>query len=317
MRLLSVALIFGLIVSSAHATDRTIRITGRAQVTVTTDQVKLGDIADVQSDRIEDDEAVIGLKKIWIQKSPQPAANETISANEILSTIAGQGVDLNAVAYTLPRVITVKRAGRVVTKAEIQNAIESYLHTTNNDMTIQNIDYADTLGVPPGQIQLAVDTLTSLTPGKRAAQIIASLDGIEVARGTIPLMVDEYRQIPVARRGVPKGSVVTDADVYMARFNTALVPTDAVEDASTLVGLEATHDIASGEVFRNTKLSMPKLIEAGAKVTMQFKSELFEATASGIALESGAVGQEIKIRNDSSKKIVNGIVTPEGLVRVK
>jgi flagella basal body P-ring formation protein FlgA len=50
---------------------------------------------------------------------------------------------------------------------------------------------------------------------------------------------------------------------------------------------------------------------------MKYQSEFFEATASGVALENGGIGQEIKVRNDASKKVVSGQVLEAGIVRVQ
>ena len=41
-----------------------------------------------------------------------------------------------------------------------------------------------------------------------------------------------------------------------------------------------------------------------------------EVTATGTAIDSGAIGQEIKVRNEGSKKVVSGKVEGPGIVVV-
>lgn len=317
MRFIRSAAIFLTFALGANAADRSIHITGRPQVIITTSDIRLADIAEVSSLHVEDDEAVIGLQKIWIGRSPRPASNVTISAGQILERLSHEGVALTSVAYTLPRIITVQRAGRLLTQQEIQGAVNQYIHDTQSDMTVQQIEYQQEQGVPPGQVELTVDSAVPTGQGKFAFLIHSHIDGQDGVQFTVSVDVDQYKQVPVAKRGVAKGSVITEADVYFARLNTALLPQDAVEDSHTILGLEATNEIHTGEVFRNTKLALPQIIAAGAKVTMQFKGELFEATATGVALESGVAGQDIRVRNEMSKKIITGHVIEQGLVSVQ
>jgi flagella basal body P-ring formation protein FlgA len=105
-------------------------------------------------------------------------------------------------------------------------------------------------------------------------------------------------------------------DLMMARLNLGSIPSDTAHEATSIIGLETSSNITYGEVFRKKKLAIPPLIESGSKVTMVYESKLFKATASGVALESGAAGQMIRIRNDGSKRVVSGEVVEPGLVRI-
>ena len=58
------------------------------------------------------------------------------------------------------------------------------------------------------------------------------------------------------------------------------------------------------------------MVEMGAMVTLVYRSGGIEATASGVAIESGAQGDEIRVRNDSSRKIILGKVLEPGMVGV-
>jgi flagella basal body P-ring formation protein FlgA len=49
---------------------------------------------------------------------------------------------------------------------------------------------------------------------------------------------------------------------------------------------------------------------------MVFRRGRLEATATGIALEDGAIEQEISVRNESSKKVVRARVSEKGVVFV-
>lgn len=296
---------------------RNLKVVGRSSVTVTTPTVRLGDLAEVSSTSLSDDDAVIGLQKIFIENSPAPGRDVTISASSIIEKLTAEGVDLGKVSYVFPRVLTVKRAARLVTKDEVRIAIETALHLAGMDAALKDVRYKEDRFVSPGASSIEAIPLTSSIPGIRPFSVKVAVDGGEQQVFDVNAAVDEWGMLPVARRGVPRGDLIQADDVAMARVNLGAIPVDALHDDGDVVGLSATKDILTGEVFRKDKLAIPPLVVAGAKVTMMYKSGIFEASASGIALESGIRGQEIKIRNDSSKKIIAGVVLEPGLVGVK
>ena len=100
----------------------------------------------------------------------------------------------------------------------------------------------------------------------------------------------------------------------MARLSTASIPKGAADQSTAIVGLATNSNIALGEVFQRAKLAIPPVVASGSRVTMIVRTSFLEASASGIALESGIEGQEIKVRNESSKRVVSGKVTANGTV---
>ncbi|MCB0340106.1 MAG: flagellar basal body P-ring formation protein FlgA, partial [Bdellovibrionales bacterium] len=81
-------------------------------------------------------------------------------------------------------------------------------------------------------------------------------------------------------------------------------------------GFETNRNIGFGEVFRKPMLHIPPVITSGSKVTVFYKSAAMEATASGVAVEDGIEGSEIRVRNDNSNKVITGRVVGPGMVQV-
>jgi len=57
-------------------------------------------------------------------------------------------------------------------------------------------------------------------------------------------------------------------------------------------------------------------VENGSNVTIVGKGVAFEIRARGIALQTGLVGETIKIKNVDSRKILVGKVTGPGMVEI-
>jgi flagella basal body P-ring formation protein FlgA len=295
-----------------------IKIIGRPTAVITQQDVRLSDICDIESSSSVDDEAVIGLKKIRLMNAPLPGETQTIGALEIIAKLKDQGVNTDEIIYTLPRTMKIERAGRVLGEGELQAAILNYIQQNQLATEIRSIRYEQPVTVPTGAVILAVQSSSAMAGNQRAFQVAVLLaDGTSYKSFSVPTQVQEFRTIPVAKKPLPRGSMITEADIQMARFNIESLPLDALQGASDIVGQETKNEIQPGEVFRANKIAPPIAIAAGSPVTMKYQSEFFEATASGVALENGGIGQEIKVRNDASKKVVSGQVLEAGIVRVQ
>ncbi|MCO6432473.1 MAG: flagellar basal body P-ring formation protein FlgA [Deltaproteobacteria bacterium] len=295
---------------------RTIRIEGRKNAIVNTGVIKLSDLAEVSSPHIADDETVIALKKLEIDSSPAPGDELTIPAARVLERMQEHGVKLSDLIYVLPRIITVKRAARQLSAAEVEQAIKDYFAASGRDVMVKSTDYKGSAWVAPNVTKL--DLTPFNTP--RAHEIgftIApqSAEGGD-ARFTIKAVIDEWLEIPVAKRPLTRGAEVSQDDFIMARLNLSALPNDAAREGEEVVGLETSSDIAPGEIFRRSKLVVPPVVSQGSKVTLLYKRGPLEASATGIALENGAMGDQIRVRNDASKKIISGKVLSAGVIGV-
>lgn len=303
--------------SLVNAEERRITIAGRSEITVTTSNLKLSDVADIQSSSQQDDEAVIGLKKILLGVSPKPGQVLILAAYDIIQKLKEQGVSTNTLNYTFPKNISVRRAGRALTKEELEPVISSYIKKENSSAELKQVILSSNTMVSPGDLNISVESSNLMTGGRRAFDLVIVDNDHFKQSLTIPAIVAEYREVPVAKHQLSKGSILSDDDVVMARLSIESIPQDTVSQTSDILGYEAHSEIKSGEILRLQKFAPPILIQSGSSVTMKFQSALFEATASGIALESGGMGQEIKVKNDTSKKIISGRVIETGVVKVQ
>jgi flagella basal body P-ring formation protein FlgA len=304
------------VAAESARTQPSIRVIGRDMVTVTGDRVRLEDIAEVSSTQISDDEAVIAIKKVELMTSPAPGQRNTIAAMGVLERLRAANVDLTQIGYRLPSIITVTRAGRAVSVDEVRAVIEGLLASQRREITIKQVRLDPDLFVAPGAVRLSAEPLFGQSPGQLPFMITARAEGMTDVRFKAVATADEWREVPVAARSIPRGAVVESSDVVMARLNTAALPRDLADSASSIVGLATTRGISYGETFQRANLAIPPVITAGSTVTMIVRTSLLEATASGVALESGIVGQEIRIRNEASKKTVTGKVVEPGVVLV-
>ena len=314
--ILSLSLVALISAASHAAQDESITIVGRPEVTVTTSTIRLGDIAQVSSIDGAHDESIIALENINIERAPDPGTSASLSGRRIVERLKMAGVDFSRVKYMFPRATTVWRAGRALSEEEIRAAIEEMLANGGRDFLLKTVQVQGEAMVTPGEITVTAQNVSAISPGSNSIEIrVKDESGSEKAI-RVNALIDEYRNIPVAARAIPKGAVVSDGDVRLARVNMVALAKDSAIDPTRVVGLETSVEIGAGETFRATKLIVPPIVEQGNKVSIIYQSSNLTATATGTAMESGARGSLIRVRNENSKRILSAKVLDPGVVGV-
>jgi len=305
------------VVIAESSSSRTIRVVGKQDVTVTADSILLSDIAKVSSKFVRDDQEILKISKIEIGKSPSPGKPLSISASEVIEKIRATGIEPDSIGYHFPRIIKVNRASRKLSRQEIRMALEEAMREYSQDAQLVSFDYSDDVLLVPGISSLGATARPTSRPGIFDFDLTATVKEQPPVRFTVQGQVDEWREVPVASRSLQRGKRVGEGDISMARLKSVHIPVDANYEAEAIVGQEAKRNISAGEVFRNTKLAIPPIIAAGASILMRYKSDLLEATATGVALDDGLKGERIRVRNDASRRILEATVIESGLVGVE
>lgn len=315
--LLSILFAASLLSAEESRNSRLIRVEGRKAITVSQDKVSLGDLAEISSPDSKDDETVIALKKIEIVPSPVHGQETLLEAARVLEQIKAKGVNLSDITYVLPRMITISRASRVIALAEVDNAVREAIKQTNREINIKSINYSGSMHISPKVESIRAVPFVTGKSGQMGFTIHAESNNEVVQKFDVIAQVDEWAEMPVAGRTLARGSKINPADVVMARLNITNMPGDSALSMDEIVGQEVNTEIVYGETFRRAKLTTPPVINSGSKVIMVYRSGALEASATGTALEAGALGQEIRVRNENSKKIVSGRVLEAGTVEVR
>ncbi len=86
-------------------------------------------------------------------------------------------------------------------------------------------------------------------------------------------------------------------------------------NTDSLSGFKAKRNIRRGQLITDNHLIAIPLIESGDEVIIVAKKGNFRAVTKGVALEAGAKGEQITVKNLSSNKVVSVIITAQGKVQ--
>ena len=318
--LVVLGVVLGVLATTAFAENlpnppTTIRLVGRAETVVTESMIRLSDVAQIDTPNLLDDEAIIQLKKISVGTSPKAGESRVIEGSQILEKLRDQGVRLSSLRYSFPRQVTITRAYREVKLDEIQRVLTSFLLQSDRHIDVKQIVMDKPVRIPTDSFGLEVVSLQTTQPGHLGVDF-KSVAGSDEVRFQLKAIADEWRVMPVAMRPLTRGSIVSAGDVQLHKINGTSVGRDAVENIGDVVGRSLTKDVGQGEMFKAGAIIVPPVVTVGSRVAIVFRFGRLEASATGVALENGGFNQEIRVRNEASKKVVVAKVLEAGLVSV-
>jgi flagella basal body P-ring formation protein FlgA len=234
---------------------------------------------------------------------------------QILERMRDAGVRLDSLVYTFPRQITVTRAFREVAGDELEKALKAFLTSNDRHLDVRHIVAERPVKIPADSIGVEVVAIQPIQPGHFGIDY-RSRAGADEVRFQMRALADEWRVMPVAAKPLKKGELINAGDVRLSKVNATGMSADSIEQIGDVVGRSLVRDVGEGEMFSTSTVQIPAVITAGSRVTMMYRYGRLEATAVGVALESGIDRQEIKVRNEGSKKIVTARVVDRGIVEV-
>ena len=128
-----------------------------------------------------------------------------------------------------------------------------------------------------------------------------------LARGSITA------QVAVTSVPVTANTPLQSGDVTLARRDVTMVP-DSIASLPGAIGLSSRRSLRAGEVLRQGQLASPVLIKRGSAVSIVARKEQVEVSMAGEAMDPGALGEVIRVRNATSGTVIRARVVDAGVV---
>jgi len=132
----------------------------------------------------------------------------------------------------------------------------------------------------------------------------------------VPGRIRLYRPVLVLARALARGAVLSRADLRRETRDVSALHAAYLSDPARAVGLRLRRRAVPGELLRVSWLAAANIVRQGQRVILLAKSGGIEIRTSGKALGNGALGERIAVRNLRSKRLVEGVVSGRGTVRV-
>ena len=136
--------------------------------------------------------------------------------------------------------------------------------------------------------------------------------------GQILLSTDvaESRQVVFANTNMVAGQALKAGSLRLEKLDQDKLSRTHLFELAGLEGFEVTRTIRAGEALRTTDLRPALLVKRGEMVVLSIgRPSEFEITIKLEAMQDGRMGEQVKLKNAETGRILNGIVTGLGQLR--
>lgn len=158
--------------------------------------------------------------------------------------------------------------------------------------------------LPPGGRSMGSTTVGVRCPGDPGWSIY------------VPAKIDVFGKVAVLRQPLARGAPVRAGDVELVERNLAALPHGYFAEPGPVVGMLARRTLAASTVLTPAMLQAPRLVKRGERVTLIAETGALKVRMTGEALSDGASGDLIRVRTSASRRVVDGRVVSQGVVKV-
>lgn len=282
----------------------------RSPVEIGKSVISLGDLATFSG---LSEDAVENLSRIEVGKAPSPGETRTLSLAIVKIRLRQAGYDPDSISIKGPVTIVVSTRSAAVTGDEIARAVEEYVRANMpwnpEEVRISVFQGHDMIPVPDGEIRIAVEPLsTTRFTGTSTVKALILADGMVTKTFNVRVRLDVAKEVVVAGRTIKRHEIISPSDLTLAVRDLSGVPYDVAFDPLLVAGMRAKHTIQAGRPVALSDIQCPPVVFPGDLVALEAVSGGVTVIIPGEALEAGASGELIRVRNTSSGAIVKARV---------
>ena len=132
----------------------------------------------------------------------------------------------------------------------------------------------------------------------------------------VKVKIQQFSPVVVIKHAMPRGALLSKADLRVEKRDISKYHQGVIDEPDQAIGKLLKRSIPGGSVLQPTQLKAPKLVHRGESITIISQTNAISIRMNGKALADAGHGQRVRVRNSSSRRIVEGIVTGPGQVRV-
>ena len=283
----------------------------RAQVTVESDIVRIGDMV----------ENAGTAAQVAIYRSPDLGTTGTLPTAQVISALqAHQVIGVNTRDI---KSVTVTRLARTIDTREIESQVAHAIEHRSGLGDAANLSL--TFDREVQDVRLDAWNNGDLQPvlvhyeprsGRFDVSIEVSND-INSARTRLRFtgVAVEMLDAAVLTRNVDRGEVLKASDVVIERRPKAEVGSDAATRGRA-VGMQMRKAAHAGQGLRVADLGKPDLVQKDDNITLIYEASGIYLTARGKAVDSGTEGDTVTVLNLQSKRTISGTVVGRDQVAI-
>ncbi len=311
--MLAVLICFRMSAAEVASASCTVRLHPQASVKSAT--LILADIADVSGD----DDALVAQ----LAQTPLGSITDVLllSRAEVAALIRNANANPVEMVLTGADFTRVKLATRTPAAAEIAAVLKAHLASVTqwreDEIEIRSIENLKAIELPESDGQLRVVSRGAPATFRSALlSVETSLAGKPLRTFWVKADVHVRAQVVQVATPVTFHSAIKADDLREKVCDIEDPRTDYFRTSAEAIGKVSRRALVPGELLSRNSVEDAGLVRSGQTVRLTVESGSVRMTVLARALQSGKLGDPIKVRNMDSDRVITAIVTGRGEVRV-
>lgn len=213
--------------------------------------------------------------------------------------------------------------GRIENILQLRQKVSEFLASEYQSLQASKVEIK--IGALDSRLRLAAcdETLafnlldTNGNGGNVNVQVVCNRAATASGRWTIlvPALATVFRPVAIAGRPLQRGEQISAADVTTEIRDMSQYRQGYALEPELVVGKEVKYPLAKGEAFRTSVLGAPLVIKRGEEVSIEATLGAISVVTNGTATGDGRMGQQIRVKNNQSERIINARVVGPGKVQ--
>ena len=132
----------------------------------------------------------------------------------------------------------------------------------------------------------------------------------------VPVSLSIYGDVAISTRNLQRGEKIQHGDFVMKRTNTSSIGQNFMDDAQSVIGMVVHRPIRSGSVIKAQDIKEPIIVAKGETITLLANQGALQVSSEGVALSNGKMGEQIRVQNAHSRRIIDARVVGAGRAEV-
>jgi len=310
MRFLKFSLLLTLILLAEQNHKYDVLLEGKPDVQVTSKLVKVSDIAKITP--ISNLDLALAVGKVAVLESLRPGETVFIKGQDVLEKLGEKGFRLDAIGYVFPTELTVTRISGSLSKEEIKQ----FLTTTvfrGRDVEVLDVQVSSVV-LPNDPRILELVNFSENNQSLTATLLVGNEE--ETVSVDAQVTFREFKQLPVFVFSANKGHKITEDMLVLRRVSASSVLRDSLP-LEECVGRVLSANVKAGEVCTLSKTLKELLLRKKEPVEVVYESGRLTVKMLGESLSDAGIGDIVMVKNLSSGRIVQGVLSKDKKVLIQ
>ena len=125
-----------------------------------------------------------------------------------------------------------------------------------------------------------------------------------------------YTKVIKTREPLDKDHILQQSDLALVEEESTRLRNGYFTHTRSLIGKQLKRRLSQNKLIKSNYVKSPTLVKRGELVSIVAKNTGYSVKMTGTAMMSGAQGDRIRVKNKSSKRIVEGTVQQAGIVSI-